>query len=95
MGNAVMASIRIHLPTALRERSHGISPVVVEAHSVADALRALAEQYPEVGRLIFREPGTLRPHVNVFVDDDRIGHDDASALSDGDELRIVPSIAGG
>ena len=91
-----MAAIRIHLPAALRDRAAGAEIVPVEAGSVAEALETLADRHPDLGPLLFRERGVLRPHVNVFVE--RRGAGEAAGngpLRDGDEIRIVPSIAGG
>jgi molybdopterin converting factor small subunit len=91
-----MASIRIHLPAALRERSSGARSVVVDAGTVPDALSALVNVHPDLARLLFREPGVLRPHVHVFMEnEDAGGARQPRPLNDGDELRIVPSIAGG
>ena len=91
-----MSSILIHLPAALSERSGGASTVMVDAGSVSDALLALAARHPDLDRLLFQRPGILRPYVNVFVDDRRVVNAaEEPPLSDGDEIRIVPSIAGG
>jgi len=91
-----MPSIVIHLPAALRERSAGAQSVVVDADTVPQALSMLVDTHPDLGRLLFREPGVLRPHVNVFIDNEDAGNGrPARPLRAGDELRIVPSIAGG
>ena len=92
-----MASVTIRLPTALSDRAGGVVSVDVHATSVADALAGLGHLHPDVLPLIFRAPGELRPHVHVFVADRQVASDvtQAGPLTDGDEIRIVPSIAGG
>lgn len=92
-----MASVSIRLPAALSSRIDGVSCVNVNAASVAEALSELGQRHPGIAPLMFRAPGQLRPHVHVFVADRQVGPDgiDCRPLADGDELRIVPSIAGG
>ncbi|MDX1393887.1 MAG: MoaD/ThiS family protein [Gemmatimonadota bacterium] len=91
-----MTGVRIHLPAALRDLVPGTGFVVVDAASVPEALEALVERYPDLGRMLFSDPGVLRPHVNVFVESGETGaRADEGPLGEGDEIRIVPSIAGG
>ena len=96
-GNDTKAMVRVHLPLALRPEAGGASALDVECGDVVDALRALFARHPTLRRHILDESGSLRPHVNVFVNDTdvRAGDGLVTAVGTGDEIHIVPSIAGG
>lgn len=89
-----MATIKI--PTPLRAYTGNESKVSTNGTTVAEALASLVEQYPELETHLFNE-GKLRSFVNVFLGDEDIRFlDGVDTEIDADEnLRIIPSIAGG
>ena len=91
------ATARVHLPLALREEAGGSATVEVTCATVADALEGLCRAHPTLLRHLFDETGALRPHVNVFVNDAeaRTREGLETAVQSGDEIHVVPSIAGG
>lgn len=91
------ATITIRIPTPLRAYTDEQATASVDGATVGDALRALVERYPELDANLYTEDGTLRQFVNIYLGDEDIRHLDGpdTALDDGDELSIVPSIAGG
>src|SRR5258705_12376423 len=88
---------RILLPTPLRPYAAQQSVVEVEAATVGDALHALVERHGELRRHLYDEDGRLRRFVNVYRNEEDVRHlgREATPLSPGDTLTIVPSIAGG
>ena len=88
---------RVHLPLALRPEAGGADAIDVRCGSVADALAALAARFPTLRRHLFDESGALRRHVNVFVNDAELRTlaGEATPVVPGDQIHIVPSIAGG
>jgi len=91
------APVRVHLPLALRPEAEGAATVDVRCTTVDQALRALFERHPTLRRHILDEGGALRSHVNVFLnrDDVRAVGGMTTAVRQGDEIHVVPSIAGG
>ncbi len=92
-------SVTVELPGALQAHASGSALVVIERRcaSVAEALDALAEQWPGVLDRVMTEQGDLRPHVNVFVDEQNsrfIGGLDAP-VPDGSTILILPAVSGG
>jgi len=90
-------TVTIQIPTPLRAYTNDQSAASVDGATVGEALRALVDRYPELETNLYTDDGTLRQFVNIYVGEDDIRHLDGpdTALSDGDELSIVPSIAGG
>ncbi|MGC8667728.1 MAG: molybdopterin-synthase adenylyltransferase MoeB [Chthonomonadales bacterium] len=90
-------SASILVPSALQAYTQGRDEIAVEAATVAEALAALTELYPAIKPHLFTDDGRLRSFVNIYVGDRDIRHLDGlnTALSPGDEMMIVPSIAGG
>jgi sulfur-carrier protein len=90
-------AVTITIPTALRQYAGGHANVALEAATVGDLLRGLVEQHPTLGQHIFGEGGKLRSFVNVYVGDEDIRYlkGEATPLSDGDLVSIIPAIAGG
>ena len=88
---------RIHLPLALRPEAGGAESIDVDCATVGDALASVATRHPTIARHIFDETGALRRHVNVFVNNAELRtlNGDATRVRAGDEIHIVPSIAGG
>lgn len=88
---------KVHIPTPLRQYAEGKPAVEVEGKSVADALGALTRQFPDLRKHLYGEDGRLRAFVNVYVNDEDIRYldRDNTPLSEGDNISIVPSIAGG
>ena len=89
-----MTSIKI--PTPLRAYTNNQAQVNVSGTSVGQALNDLTEQYPELRPHLFN--GTdLRNFVNVFLDDEDVRFLDGlnTEITETDNLRIIPSIAGG
>jgi sulfur-carrier protein len=88
---------KIHIPTPLRQYVDKQSTIDVKAKTVAEALDALVAEHPDLRRHLYTEDGKLRAFVNLYVNDEDIRYlqKEATALSEGDSLSIVPSIAGG
>jgi adenylyltransferase/sulfurtransferase len=64
---------------------------------VGEALSGLVSQHPELRRHLYTDEGKLRAFVNVYLNDEDVRYlqKDATAVQAGDNISIVPSIAGG
>ena len=89
-------AISVKIPTQLRQATDGESEAQVDGSTVGEVLDALYERYSEL-RSRIAEDGGLRRFVNVYVDGEDIrfleGLD--TAVEDGDEITILPAVAGG
>ena len=90
-------AVTVHIPTPLRTYTDGEATVEVTGDTVDAILRALVDEYPELEENLFNEEDALRQFVNLYVNDEDIRYGDGveTTLEPGDELSIVPSIAGG
>lgn len=90
-------SIRVRIPAPLRSITGGESEVTVEGASVADALGALEGRFPEIRARLRDENGELRRFVNLYVngEDIRFLSGLQTSLKPGDEMSIIPAVAGG
>src|SRR3970040_2010451 len=90
-----MSTVRI--PTPLRPYTDGHKEIECAGASVTAALQDLTARFPALAPHLFNGDGRLRPYVNVFVNDQDIRslQGEATALTPGDRVMIVPSIAGG
>ena len=88
---------KIHIPTPLRQYVGKQTTVDVKAATVGEAMTALVAQHPDLKKHLYTEDGKLRAFVNLYVNDEDIRYlqKEATALNDGDNISIVPSIAGG
>ena len=87
----------ILIPTPLRAYTGKRDSVQVEGATIADALRNLTSQFGELRQHLFTDQGTLRSFVNVYVNEEdiRFLENQKTPLKDGDEISIIPAIAGG
>ena len=90
-------TVTIRIPTPLRSATDGQSTVEVEGATVDEALRTLVDRYPDLADNLYNEDDELRQFVNVYVGDEDIRFGDGvdTTLDAGDEVSLVPSIAGG
>jgi adenylyltransferase/sulfurtransferase len=88
---------KIHIPTPLRQYVGKQSTVEVKANTVAEAMTALVDQHPDLRRHLYNDDGKLRAFVNLYLNDEDIRYlqKEATAIKEGDNISIVPSIAGG
>lgn len=88
---------KIHIPTPLRQYVGKQASIEVQGTTVAEAMNALVSQHPDLKKHLYTEDGKLRAFVNLYVNDEDIRYlqKEATALKDGDNISIVPSIAGG
>ncbi len=90
-----MATIRI--PTPLRKYTQGQDEVDITGGTVKELLENLESAHPGIKERICDDAGAVRRFVNVFVADEDIRFLDNldTSVKDGDEISIVPAIAGG
>jgi adenylyltransferase/sulfurtransferase len=88
---------RVLIPTALRQYAGNEEIIVVEGSRIEDALESLRGRYPELSKHLFDAGGKLRSFVNIYVNDEDIRYQqqNETAISEADEISIIPSIAGG
>jgi molybdopterin synthase sulfur carrier subunit len=91
------ARITVLIPTPLRRFTGGEAKVVVSGSSVAEVLDALEAAHPGIGERLRDDSGQLRRFVNVFVNGQNVrdGQGVDTPLSTGDEVGIIPAMAGG
>ncbi len=88
--------IQITIPTALRQFAANQAQVTVSGDTIAAALTDLTEQHPQLRQHLYDDQGALRNFVRIYVNDEDVrATGDATPIKEGDEISIVPSIAGG
>ncbi|NOU09903.1 MAG: MoaD/ThiS family protein [Nitrospira sp.] len=89
--------IKVRIPTPLRPLTKGQGEVETKAGSMVEMIESLNSTYPGIKDRLCDETGELRRFVNIYVNEEDIrfltGKD--TPLKDGDEVSIVPAIAGG
>lgn len=88
--------VNVKIPTQLREATGGEAQASVEGATVGEVLDSLYERYREL-RSRIAEDGGLRRFVNVYVDGEDIRFLEGleTPVRDGDEVTILPAVAGG
>jgi MoaD family protein len=80
----------------MRQHTQGQAVVEVSGNTVQSVLDALGKNYDGIAQRVF-ENGQIRRFVNVYLNDEDIRYLDnlATPVKDGDELSIIPAVAGG
>src|SRR5271155_381131 len=88
---------KILIPTPLRQFADKKDSVQLTGSTVGEVLKSLTSEYADLRRHLYNDEGKLRSFVNVYVNDEDIRYlnKEATPLTDGDTVSIVPSIAGG
>ena len=90
-------SVKVRIPTPLQKLTNNQGEVQCEAKNIDELLTGLESQYPGIKERLCDEGGKLRRFVNVYVNEEDIrflqGQD--TALKPGDDISIIPAIAGG
>ena len=90
-------SVTVKLPTQLRDAAGGQAAVAVDGATVGEALEGLYASHGELRSRIADDSGALRRFVNVYLKGEDIRFLDGlgTPVSDGDEVTILPAVAGG
>jgi len=88
---------KIRIPTPLRKLTNNEEVVEITASTVGEAILELQSRYPGIRERLIDDRGDVRRFVNVYVnqEDIRFLKNQQTALADGDEISIIPAIAGG
>ena len=90
-------SVKVRIPTPLRSLTNDLDIVAAEGGTLGAAIDGLESSYPGIKDRICDEQGEIRRFVNVYVngEDVRFLEGLTTALKPGDEVSIVPAVAGG
>ena len=90
-----MAKVRI--PTPLRKLTNNEELVEVNANTVGAVITELQSRYPGIKERLVDDTGAIRRFVNVYVNEEdiRFLQNQETPLKNGDEISIIPAIAGG
>lgn len=89
--------VTVRIPQPLRNLTGNLSTVSADATNLESLVANLEGSYPGMRERVMDETGQLRRFVNIYVNGDDVRFSDGlgTALKDGDEVSIVPAVAGG
>ncbi|MCH2378215.1 MAG: MoaD/ThiS family protein [Pedosphaera sp.] len=89
--------VQVRIPTPLRKLTHDEEVVETSAETIGDAIIDLESRYPGLQERLLDDDGQVRRFVNVYVNEEdiRFLQEKETPLKDGDEVSIIPAIAGG
>jgi sulfur-carrier protein len=90
-------AIKVRIPSPLRSYTNGVDVVQTEGSSVGEVLINLKAQASGIESRLFKSPNQLNRFVNVYLNDEdiRFLNNLETPVKPGDEISIVPAIAGG
>ncbi len=90
-------SVTVRIPTPLRRMTNGKDKVEVESTPLGELVEKLNAEFPGFKDRLVDEEGELRYFVNIYLNGEDVRFMDGlgTATSDGDEISIVPAVAGG
>jgi molybdopterin synthase sulfur carrier subunit len=88
---------KVRIPTPLRKLTNNEELVEINADTIGAAILELQARFPGIGERLVDEQGQVRRFVNVYVNEEdiRFLKNRETPLKDGDEISIIPAIAGG
>lgn len=90
-------SVMVRIPTPLRRLTNGQDKVSVDGSSLNDIITSLEADFPGIKARICDDQGELRNFVNVYVNGEDVRFMDGlnTSTAAGDEISVVPAVAGG
>jgi len=90
-------SIQIRVPTPLRKFTAGAEAVTAEGATVGALVDDIERRHPGIKEKICDDAGKVRRFVNIYINGEDVRYVDGikTPVKDGDELSIVPAVAGG
>lgn len=88
---------KVRIPTPLRKLTNDAEIVEVTAATIGAAILELQVKFPGIKERLMDDTGEVRRFVNVYVNEEdiRFLQNQQTPLKDGDEISIIPAIAGG
>ncbi len=92
-----MATVKVRIPTPLQKITGGQSEVEANGATVREMIDSLENSYPGLKERLYDEEGKLRRFINIYVNEEDIRFLDGEGtkLDDGDDVSVIPAIAGG
>lgn len=90
-------AVSVRLPTVLRPHAAGQSVVEAPTGTIADVVSDLVSRFPGMKGNLVADSGELQRFVNIYLNDEDIRYLDKAdtKVADGDEVTILPAVAGG
>ena len=90
-------AINVRIPTPLRNLTENLEVVTAEGNTISAVIEDLQHNYPGLKERICDENGDVRRFLNIYKNNEDIRFQEGknTPVSDGDELSIIPAIAGG
>jgi molybdopterin synthase sulfur carrier subunit len=90
-------AIKVLIPTPLQKFTNNEAKIECEGGNIVELLDALEDRYPGIKSRLCDDSGELRRFINFYVNNEDIRFLDGATtvLNDGDEVSIVPAVAGG
>jgi molybdopterin synthase sulfur carrier subunit len=89
-------AVKVRIPTPLQKLTDGKDEVECEPGTIINLINNLNMRFPGIGERI-SEGGKIRRFINIYLNDEdiRFLKNEETEVKDGDEVSIVPAIAGG
>ena len=89
--------ITVNIPTALRRHTDGVASLTCAATNLGELFSVLDEKFPDLKPHLRDDKGQIRRFLNIYVNEEDIRFlgGSTNAFQEGDEILLVPSIAGG
>jgi molybdopterin synthase sulfur carrier subunit len=89
--------ITIHLPTVLARLADGQRTLIADGATLGDAVAAVATRFPALGPRLADENGSPYAFITYYLNDEDIRFNGgfAAPVRDGDEVTVIPAVAGG
>lgn len=89
-------NVTVSIPSAFRRHTEGLDHYETSAQNVNDLLDSLGNRFPELKPHLRDDNGQVRRFLNIYINDEDIRFLDKNyQFAEGDEVTLVPSIAGG
>ena len=90
-------SATIRIPTPLRKVTNGADKITVQSGSIVEIIESLDKEFPGIKTRLCDDDNELRNFVNMYINGEDIRFLDGikSSVNPGDEVSIVPAVAGG
>lgn len=92
-----MAKVKVRIPAPLQKLTQNKQEVEASAANIKELISDLEKQFPGIKARLLDENGKIRRFINFYVNDEdiRFLKQDETPLSEGNEVSIIPAIAGG